>query len=89
MREMRAIDFVNRQVGSGFKEGGQFKKILIHCVEAEDDMSELGVSSKWNVDWNFLKWLFELGRKRADAFLSAHFDKLGRESSTPIERYFL
>ena len=62
---------------------------LIHCIEAEDEMSALGVSSKLNVGLEFLNWLFELGRQRADAFLSEHFDKIGKESSTSIEQRFL
>jgi len=35
------------------------------------------------------KWLFELGRQRADGFLSEHFDRIGKESSTSIEQRFL
>ena len=89
MREMRAIDFVNRLVDSGVNDGGRLKKMLIHCIEAEDDMRGLGVSSKLNVDADFLSWLFELGRVRADAFLKAHFDKIGKQSSTDIESRFL
>ena len=89
MREMRAINFVNRLVDSGFDDGGQLKKMLIHCIDAEDEMSNLGVSSKVNAGWDFLAWLFELGRKRGDAFLREHFDKLGNESSTSIEERFI
>jgi hypothetical protein len=33
--------------------------------------------------------LFELGRDRGAAFLDEHFETLGRESSTSIERRFL
>lgn len=89
MREMRAIDFVNRLVARGFDEGGRLKKVLLHCIDAEDEMSNLGVSSKLNVGREFLKRLFELGRKRADDFLSEHFDKIGKESSTSIKERFL
>jgi NTE family protein len=89
MREMRAINFVNRLVESGFDRDGQLKKMLIHCIEAEGEMSALGVSSKLNVGCDFLKWLFELGRQRADVFLAEHFDKIGKESSTSIEQRFL
>ena len=71
MREMRAINFVNRLVDSGFDQGGQLKKMLIHCIDAEDEMSSLGVSSKLNVRREFLIWLYELGRRRADDFLVA------------------
>jgi NTE family protein len=89
MREMRAINFVNRLVERGFDEGGRLKKMLIHCIDAEEEMSKLGVSSKLNVSREFLKWLFELGRKRAEAFLHEHFEKIGKESSISIEKRFL
>ena len=89
MREMRAINFVNRLVESGFDDSGRLKKILMHCVDAEDEMSRLGVSSKLNVSRDFLHWLFELGRKRADIFLRDHFEAIGKNSSISIEKRFL
>ena len=89
MREMRAINFVNRLVDQGFDDNGRLKKMLIHCIDAEDEMGRLGVSSKLNVSREFLNWLFELGRQRADAFLTNHYDKIGKESSTSIEQRFL
>jgi NTE family protein len=89
MREMRAINFVTRLVESGFDDGGRLKRMLIHCVDAEDEMRKLGVSSKLNAQWDFLMWLHQLGRERAGAFLEAHFDKIGRESSTDIGARFL
>jgi len=89
MREMRAVNFVNRLVDHGFDEGGRLKKILVHCIDAEEEMCDLGVSSKLNVQRDFLQWLFELGRGRADAFLDEHFEKIGNISSTSIEQRFL
>jgi NTE family protein len=89
MREMRAINFVNRLVESGFDDGGRLKKMLIHCIDAEHEMSRLGVSSKLNVRPDFLAWLFELGRERADVFLRDHFETLGKSSSISIEQRFL
>jgi len=89
MREMRAINFVNRLVEGGFDDGGRLKKMLIHCIDAEDEMGKLGVSSKLNVGGEFLGWLFALGRARADIFLREHFDAIGNVSSTSIEERFL
>jgi NTE family protein len=80
---------VNRLVESGFDDGGRLKRMLIHCIDAEDEMSRLGVSSKLNVSRDFLTWLFKLGRERADVFLRDHFDTLGKSSSTSIEQRFL
>lgn len=89
MREMRAVNFINHLVDGGFNDGGRLKKILIHCIDAEDEMSKLVVSSKLNVGREFLGWLFELGRRQADDFLRDNFDKIGKDSSIPIEQRFL
>jgi NTE family protein len=88
MREMRAISFVTRLVESGFDDGGRLRRMLIHTIDAEDEMRKLGISSKLNAQWDFLMWLHQLGRERAGAFLEANFDKLGRESSTDVAARF-
>ncbi|MGH8633430.1 MAG: hypothetical protein ACRET7_04780 [Burkholderiales bacterium] len=89
MREMRAINFVTRLVDAGFDDGGRLKRMFIHCVDAEEEMRKLGTSSKLNARWDFLQYLHRLGRERAGAFLAAHYDQLGRESSTDLTARFL
>lgn len=89
MREMRAIAFVGRLIDKGFDDAGRLKKIFMHCIDAEAEMRSLGVSSKLNVEWEFLVWLFELGRHRGEEFLRLHFDKIGKQSSADIEARFL
>jgi NTE family protein len=89
MREMRAISFVAGLVDSGFDDNGRLKNMLIHCIDAEEHMRNLGVSSKLNASWDFLTYLHELGRERAGVFLADHFDQLGRKSSTDITRRFM
>jgi NTE family protein len=89
MREMRAINFVTKLIDAGFDDGGRLKRMYIHCVDAEEEMRKLGVSSKLNAQWDFLMYLHRLGRERAASFLEAHYDSLGRESSTDITARFL
>jgi len=89
MREMRAINFVTGLIDSGFDDGGRLKRLFVHTVDAEDVMAGMGVSSKLNADWEFLNWLKDLGRQRAEAFLSDNWDKIGKESSTDIAAKFL
>ncbi|HYM31554.1 MAG TPA: patatin-like phospholipase family protein, partial [Candidatus Cybelea sp.] len=89
MREMRAINFVSKLIDNGFDDEGRLKRIYIHTVDAEEVLSGLGVSSKLNADWDFLMYLHELGRKRGDAFLTEHFEKIGHSSSTDIDEKFL
>jgi NTE family protein len=89
MREMRAINFVSKLIDGGFDDVGRLRRMLLHCVDAEAEMRKLDVSSKLNASWDFISYLHELGRQRAEAFLTAHYDKLGRISSTPIKTRFL
>ena len=89
MREMRAINFVTRLIDDGFDHGGRLKRLLLHVIHAEDVMAELGVYSKLNADRAFLEHLFEIGRARTDAWLAAHFDRVGQESTVDIEEMYL
>ena len=89
MREMRAIDFVSRLIDEGALDSARYRRMLIHSIDAEGEMSQLGASSKFNADWDFLRELFELGRARADTWLRMNFDALGQRSSTNIAETFL
>ncbi|HEV2546895.1 MAG TPA: patatin-like phospholipase family protein [Stellaceae bacterium] len=91
MREMRAIAFVERLVEADGKhpEVERLKKMLIHMIEAEEAMEQLGVASKLNTDLDFLLYLKDLGRRTAGRWLEKHFEALGRYSSLDIRRVFL
>lgn len=89
MREMRAIAFVTRLVEEHALDTKRYKKLNMHFVEAEEDMAALGASSKFNTDWTFITHLKDLGRHTAKAWLEAHFEKIGKESSVDLEERFL
>ncbi len=89
MREMRAIDFVTQLIDEGALDGTRYRRMLMHSIDAESEMAGLGVSSKFNADWRFLRTLFELGRARADIWLSTNFEALGKHSSIDIADVFL
>jgi NTE family protein len=81
MREMNGIMTVSRLLEQGRAEGSGFAQVRFHMIQAEDAMSELGSSSKFNADWKFLSYLHELGVTTAERWLDAHFDAIGNESS--------
>ncbi|HUZ34520.1 MAG TPA: patatin-like phospholipase family protein [Xanthobacteraceae bacterium] len=87
MREMRAIAFVTQLIDEGKLSGG--KRMFMHLIEAEDIITELAGSSKMNADWKFLMHLFNIGRERADAWIAANFDRVGRESTVDIQERWL
>ncbi|AXK37966.1 patatin-like phospholipase family protein [Crenobacter cavernae] len=89
MREMRAIAFITRLIDEGALDPASYRRVLIHSIDAEAEMTRLGVSSKFNADWGFLREVFALGRERADAWLTVNFDALGRRSSIDIADTFM
>ena len=89
MLEMRTIDFVARLVEIGPLKGTRYKKLLVHMIEAEKEMAQLGASSKLDTDWKFLTDLREFGRAAAAHWLEKSFDKIGHESSLNIRERFL
>lgn len=89
VREMRAISFVTRLLESGFDDGGRLRHMLIHTIDAEEQLAALGASSKYNVGWDFLQKLYALGRRQAGSFLRQHYDGVGKASTTDIVAKFL
>jgi len=77
VREMNGIATVSRLVEQGRIKQDGFTSVRFHLIQAEDAMSQLGSSSKFNADWSFLSYLHELGLETADRWLAAHFDALG------------
>jgi NTE family protein len=89
MREMRAIAFVTKLIDDGVIEDGRMKRMLIHAIEGQDFMRDLGVSSKMNADWEFLTHLRDVGRARAEAWLSDTFDALNSRTSVDLGAMYL
>ena len=89
MREMRAIAFVTKLIDDGVVEEGQMKRMLIHAIEAQDFMRDLGVSSKLNADWEFLTHLRDVGRERADQWLETNFEAINAHTSVDLGATYL
>jgi len=89
MREMRAIDFVSRLVEEHRLDETRYKRMLIHRIEAGDEMRDLGASTKLNAETAFLEHLFEIGRAVCGDWLARNFDFLGVSSTVDIGADYL
>lgn len=89
MREMRAIAFVTKMIDDGTIDDGKMKRMLIHAIEGQDFMRDLGVSSKMNADWEFLTHLRDVGRERAGQWLEANFDAVNQRTSVDLGAMYL
>jgi len=89
MREVRAVEFLNRLVDEGHAPTPDIRQVRLHAIEADDIMQHLGAASKLNADWTFLTDLHAIGRRRADAWLREDFPKVGLRSSIDIQGRYL
>ena len=90
--EMRAIAFVQELIDQGAltgEFGRRMKRILVHSIGDPASLAPLGSVSKFNIEPEFLHYLFGLGRAAGTAWLAATFDKVGVESSIDIRARFL
>ena len=81
--------FVTGLIQRGQVAADQMKEMYVHSIRADEAMSELGVSSKLNADWDFLVFLRDRGREEAGRWLAAHFDAIGNRSSVDVRAEFL
>jgi NTE family protein len=87
IREMRTIAYVTKLVETNNLP--DVVRRFVHLIEAEDLIRELDWSSRLNGDWDFLKYLRDEGRARADKWLAANFDSVGVKSTVDLQaKYF-
>ncbi len=88
MKELRAIDFVDRLIDEGKISDTEFCRMNVHIIEADEEMKALGASSKMNSEWAFLVHLRDIGRRAARAWLECHFDDIGDRSTVDLRSMF-
>ena len=88
LRELRAINFVQRLITRGAVPDGAMKRVLVHMIADDDLMRELSVATKLIPNPYLLKRLKGAGRAAADRFLTDHFDALNQSGTTDLEEMF-
>ncbi|MDT8271583.1 MAG: patatin-like phospholipase family protein [Desulfomonilia bacterium] len=88
MKELRSIEFVTRLLDDGSIDPLRYKKMLIHIIEAEDQMKRFNASSKFNTEWTFLTMLRDLGSQTVDQWIENTYESIGKESSVDLRALF-
>lgn len=84
LRELRAIEFVNRLIDTGRIAAGTMKRNRIHSISDDALMVQLGIATKLTPSRALLWQLHEAGHAAMDAFLREHRDEIGVCSSVDI-----
>ncbi len=88
LKELRAIEFVARLVDDGKLDPADYKQVLLHRIDAVEEMAALSASSKLNSEWAFLVHLRDIGREAASRWLERNYDRIGERSSVDIRSFF-
>jgi len=84
LKELRMIALLRQVVDPGSSEGRKWAEMRIHLV-ASKALAELGASSKFNAEWDFLCMLRDEGRRAAEGFLTANGENIGKRSSIDLD----
>lgn len=88
LRELRAIDFVNRLVDAGTLASNSYKRVLMHRIDGGPPLAELTSSSRLNSDWDFLLRLRDIGRNAARRWLKRNYDAIGKVATLDLKAAF-
>ena len=88
LRELRAIEFVQRLLESGAVKPGSMKNVLIHMIADDALMNDLNVATKTIPSPVILNRLKAAGEAAADTFLRNHKTDLGKRSTVDLPAMF-
>jgi NTE family protein len=92
MREMRAVEFVSRQLTEGWLKpeyARRMRNVLVHLIRADAFMATLSADTKISTDLQFLSGLRDLGRASASQWLHDNHAALGKRSTVDLRSEFL
>ena len=88
LQEFRAIGFVARLIEAGRLDGTHYKQIRMHLV-ASEELKKFGARSKMDVDYDFFRELFSIGRAAGTAFLKEHFEAIGSRATLDLKEQLI
>jgi NTE family protein len=84
LKELRMIALLRQVADVGSGEGARWAGMRIHLISSAA-IDELGASSKFNAEWDFLTMLKVEGRRSAESFLAAHGGNVGKKSTLNLD----
>ncbi|WP_224814890.1 patatin-like phospholipase family protein [Hasllibacter sp. MH4015] len=88
LRELRAIEFVQRLLHRDLIDGDRMKDVLIHMIADDALMRKLSVATKLVATPQILHQLRVAGRDAAETFLREDIDRIGEDSTVDLRAMF-
>ena len=87
--EMRAVDFVKRQLADGRLDATRYKDVLMHRIDGGKELDAYPASTKSQTDGPLIMALHDLGRRSAQHWLAQKLSHVGHDSSINIAHDYL
>src|SRR5947199_164347 len=84
MKELRMMALLRQVADPGHGEGARWAGLRTHRIMT-DRLTGFRPASELNAEWAFVSLLKEEGRKSAGAFLDAHGEDIGKQSTTDLD----
>lgn len=88
LKELRAIDFVDRLISEGKLSKDDYRQVRVHIIENQAGLNPLGASSKMNTEWAFLTKLRDMGRDTATRWLDETAPHIGKRGTVDLREMF-
>lgn len=88
LRELRAIEFVQRLVAKGALPGDNMRNIRIHMIADDEMMAQLSAVTKSVANPAVINQLMKAGRAAGEVFLRGDIDNVGKQSSVDLKEMF-
>jgi NTE family protein len=88
LRELRAIEFVQRLVDEGKLSSPEYKRAFIHRIEGAEAMKAFPAASKLDASWDAVQQMRDIGRNAAKAWLAANYDAVGNKDTLDLRAAF-
>ncbi|WP_370401460.1 patatin-like phospholipase family protein [Sulfitobacter sp. JB4-11] len=88
LRELRAIDFVQRLIEQGAVDDDRLHRVRVHMIADDVLMEKLSVATKTVPNAAVIATLRDAGQAAAEQFLERDFGKVGKQSSVDLRAMF-
>jgi NTE family protein len=96
LKELSTIALIKEVIENSGRPDACFQRPLfrrvddlrLHKIDAEEELSQFGASSKTETSWAFLSKLHGIGRRAADDWLHEHGKHLGKRSTFPLPEIY-
>jgi NTE family protein len=85
LKELRAIMLLKQVIDAEGIERERYRDMRLHRIHADEDLVGLEASSKMNAEWPYLCHLRDLGRRRTEQWLKAHWNDIGKRTTFDLD----